>query len=141
MQDHKKVCWRLALRSPIDKAFAMLATDEGREAFWAETSRQDGNSLHLTFSMGVQTEATITACDAPERFELDYFGAPTSFHLERHDGATLLTLEADVPEDDFIDVHAGWVSVLMALKAACDLDIDLRNHDRELSWEAGFVDN
>ncbi len=34
-----------------------------------------------------------------------------------------------VPEEDRTEVIAGWVSVLMALKAAVDFSVDLRNHD------------
>jgi hypothetical protein len=38
-------------------------------------------------------------------------------------------------------VAAGWVSVLLALKAAVDFGVDLRNHDPERTWSTGFVDN
>jgi hypothetical protein len=36
---------------------------------------------------------------------------------------------------------AGWVSVLLALKAAADFGIDLRNHDPARTWNKGYVDN
>lgn len=36
---------------------------------------------------------------------------------------------------------AGWVSVLMAMKAAVDFGIDLRNHDSDMAWAQGFADN
>ncbi|MGH9769506.1 MAG: hypothetical protein ACREAB_18940 [Blastocatellia bacterium] len=42
---------------------------------------------------------------------------------------------------DRIEVIAGWVSVLMALKAAVDFGIDLRNHDPQRTWDEGFVEN
>jgi len=29
----------------------------------------------------------------------------------------------------------------MALKAAHDFGVDLRNHDPELTWDQGYVDN
>jgi hypothetical protein len=38
-------------------------------------------------------------------------------------------------------VTAGWVSVLMQLKAAVQFHVDLRNHSRERSWEKGYVEN
>jgi len=36
---------------------------------------------------------------------------------------------------------AGRVSVLLALKAAVDHGVDLRNHDRERTWVQGYADN
>jgi hypothetical protein len=33
------------------------------------------------------------------------------------------------------------VSVLLALKAAVDFRVVVRNHDPELSWTQGFADN
>jgi hypothetical protein len=35
---------------------------------------------------------------------------------------------------------AGWVSVLLALKAAVDFGVDLRNSDPARRWEDGYVD-
>lgn len=36
---------------------------------------------------------------------------------------------------------AGWVSVLLALKAAVDFSVDLRNHDPGRTWDQGYADN
>jgi predicted nucleic acid-binding Zn ribbon protein len=33
------------------------------------------------------------------------------------------------------------VSVLMALKAAVDFSVDLRNHDPDRTWDHGYVEN
>jgi hypothetical protein len=40
-----------------------------------------------------------------------------------------------------MEMIAGWVSVLMAMKAAVDHNIDLRNHDKSRAWRSGFLDN
>ena len=40
-----------------------------------------------------------------------------------------------------IENRAGWVSVLLGLKAWADFGVDLRTHDAARSWAAGFVDN
>jgi hypothetical protein len=57
-------------------------------------------------------------------------------------GGTDLTLtDAGVREADYAETHAGWVSVLLALKAAADHGVDLRNHDEQRTWDQGFVDN
>jgi hypothetical protein len=39
------------------------------------------------------------------------------------------------------EVIAGWVSVLMCLKAAVDFGVDLRAHDPEKHWDNGYVEN
>ena len=49
--------------------------------------------------------------------------------------------DAGVPAADRVEVTAGWVSVLMALKAAVDFSVDLRNHDPLRTWDQGFVEN
>ena len=57
-------------------------------------------------------------------------------------GGTDLTLtDAGVSAEDRTEVIAGWISVLLALKAAVDFDIDLRNHDLNRTWDQGFVEN
>lgn len=57
-------------------------------------------------------------------------------------GGTDLTLtETGVPARWREQNVAGWVSVLMALKAAVDFDVDLRNHDYRRTWDQGFADN
>ena len=40
-----------------------------------------------------------------------------------------------------VDVAAGWVSVLLNLKAAINFGGDLRNHTRARTWIDGFIDN
>jgi hypothetical protein len=52
-----------------------------------------------------------------------------------------LTLtEVGAPPKDPAQNQAGWVSVLLALKAAVDFRIGLRNRDSERTWDEGFVD-
>ena len=36
---------------------------------------------------------------------------------------------------------AGWVSVLMAMKAYVDHGVDLRNHNENRVWSNGYADN
>jgi hypothetical protein len=49
--------------------------------------------------------------------------------------------DVGVRAEEWEEVVAGWVSVLMALKAAVDYGIDLRNHDARYCWEEGYVEN
>jgi hypothetical protein len=56
-------------------------------------------------------------------------------------GTDLELTDRGVPAQDRTEVIAGWVSVLMALKAAVDFGGDLRNHNQQRTWETGFADN
>lgn len=80
----------------------------------------------------------------PYKYVVQYYGnSITTFRLEE-DGetGTILTLiDAGVPIQDRTEVIAGWVSVLMNLKAVVDFGVDLRNHDGTRQWENGFVEN
>ena len=58
-----------------------------------------------------------------------------------NDGTDLTLVNEGVDEDEFSEVHAGWVSVLMNLKAVADFQADLRNHDPQRTWDQGYVDN
>jgi hypothetical protein len=53
----------------------------------------------------------------------------------------LILTDQGVPEEDRIEIIAGWVSVLMALKASVDFGIDLRNHDPQRTWNECYVEN
>jgi hypothetical protein len=47
----------------------------------------------------------------------------------------------EIDESIRMEMAAGWVSVLMAMKAAVDHGVDLRNHDASRSWSNGYADN
>lgn len=56
-------------------------------------------------------------------------------------GTDLLLVEEDVPAEAVEENRAGWVSVLLTLKAAADHGMDLRGHDPQRTWHQGYVDN
>lgn len=55
-------------------------------------------------------------------------------------GTDLQLTETGVPESETLENLPGWVSVLLALKAAVDFGVDLRNHHPARQWEQGYVD-
>ena len=131
--------WRLHLAAPPHSVHALLATSDGRARFWAESAVERSGVIAFRFPNGEAHEAGILASEAPALFELDYFGAAARFELaDDGAGGTDLTLEHS---DEHPDTRPGWVSVLLALKAAADFGVDLRNHDPARSWDQGFVDN
>lgn len=136
--------WRLHLQTPPAGVYALLATDDGRARFWAESAVGRDGAIDFRFPGGQTWRGRILAQAPPHRFSVEYYGGSrTTFELaDDGAGGTDLTLtDAGVPEADRAEVTAGWVSVLMALKAAADFGVDLRNHDPARAWEAGFVDN
>jgi uncharacterized protein YndB with AHSA1/START domain len=136
--------WRLHLSSPPEKVYEFLATPEGREQFWAESALEVDGHVLFRFPNGQEHRGKVMSALPPCRFSLVYFGdSLTTFELEPDGrGGTDLTLTDDgVPENWWQETHAGWLSVLFALKAAADYGIDLRNHDPIRSWDQGFVDN
>lgn len=138
------IVWRLHLAAAPAKVFALLATDEGRRRFWAEESEERDALLALRFPNGERLRVRLRTVEAPRRFGIDYFdGSLVTFELaDAPGGGTELTLtETGVPEASWAENRAGWVSVLLNLKAVADFGIDLRNHDPQRTWDAGFVDN
>ncbi len=137
----KSVRWLVHLRSRPESVFDMLATDAGRERFWAEDSRERDEIIHFTFPDRLTLDAEIIEKKPPERFVLEYFGSIVTFDL-KGDGrnGTDLTLSANNVKH-FEEELPGWVSVLLALKAAVDFSVDLRNHDPSKTWNQGYADN
>ncbi|MFQ6013531.1 MAG: hypothetical protein ACE5LS_07805 [Thermoplasmata archaeon] len=57
------------------------------------------------------------------------------------EGGTDLTMTESGVHAAHHTIHVpGWIPVLLALKAAADFSVDLRNHDEHRTWEAGYVD-
>ena len=142
--DPNIIRWRLSLHSPIDKVYAALATDAGRATFWAESAAAQDGVIHFVFPNGAVWDGEILEQMPPTRFVVRYYGGSISaFDLEDDgQGGTLLVLtDTGVPEEDRVEVIAGWVSVLMALKAAVDFAVDLRAHHPDRHWDNGFVEN
>jgi len=64
-----------------------------------------------------------------------------TFELEndQRDGTDLTITAKKVKSYD--EELSGWISVLLALKAATDFSIDIRNHDVNRTWDQGYCDN
>ena len=135
--------WKVALSAGVERVYELLTTDAGREQFWAETSSQSGTLIELRFPDGTTSTAAVLGEAPPHSIALLYFGTPTTFELSPATGnCTVLEVRAhDVPPAEQADVAAGWVSVLLCLKAHVNGGVDLRNHHASRSWREGFVDN
>ncbi|MDX1591395.1 MAG: SRPBCC domain-containing protein [Balneolaceae bacterium] len=138
-----QIVYRIRLESPADKVFALLATDRGRESFWAERSSQNGDEITFSFSNGEKLQSRILESSPPRRFSLTYFnGSIVTFDIEEMSSGTRVKMqETHLSASDENQNRAGWVSVLLNLKARADHGIDLRNHNPEYTWSDGYVDN
>ena len=140
----RHVTWRVHLTSAPGSVYGMLATDEGRARFWAESAEERDGKIAFRFPNGVRWQGAVLEREPPARFSVEYYGGSTAtFELtdDGHGGTDLTLTDAGVGIGDEADVRAGWVSVLLALKAAVDFDVDVRNHDPDRTWDQGFVDN
>lgn len=135
--------WRVHLASPPEKVFAALNTERGRSSFWAAEAPEYHGVIHFKFSNGMSLESKVLEKQPPRLFAVEYFsGSRAEFQIiEDGAGGTDLTLtESRVPEENRLIHLSGWIPVLLALKAAVDFSVDLRNDDPERSWENGYVD-
>lgn len=137
------IVWRLRLEAPPPAVFEILATDRGRASFWAERSVQTGDEVTFHFPNGEALTSRISGVEPPRRLSFTYFGGSTvTFELRPAGSGTDLCLrESGVSPESLEQNRAGWVSVLMNLKAQADHRVDLRNHDPGCCWDGGYVDN
>ena len=143
-RDTTTIRWKLHLKSSPQAVYQKLSTDEGRASFWAESAVEQDGMIHFVFPNQAEWKGKILENAPPERFQVEYYGGTiATFELNPDSsGGTDLTLtDQGIPENDRSEVMAGWVSVLMALKASVDFGIDLRNHNPKWTWDEGYVEN
>jgi hypothetical protein len=138
-----ELLWRVHLEATPPDVFALLSTDHGRQTFWAEKSATVGNEFVLTFPDLSTIRVVVRVRQHPHVFEIEYFGSVTRFVLQpAGERATDLQVTAsEVAPNELVEVAAGWVSVLLALKSMVNFGNDLRNHERARTWADGYVDN
>lgn len=134
--------WRMHIPVAPDKVYETLATDEGRASFWAKSAQETDGYVDFEFVNGYRCRSRILAQEPGRRFALDYIGGPVSFELRPDgDGGTdLLLTHEGVSDDEWNEVHAGWLNVLFPLKAWLAHGVDLRNHDARRLWDDGYAD-
>ena len=142
--DPDVIRWRLFFRSQPDAVYQALATAGGRSRYWAESAHEQDGVIHFVVPGGLESRGRVLEAVPSRCFAAEYFGWTVRFdlHPDPASGGTDLTMTChNVPPADRVEVIAGWVSVLMAMKAAVDYGVDLRNHDSERTWWQGYADN
>lgn len=142
--DLEETRWRIHLSSTPSEVFPLWSTDTGRARFWAESTEETDGTILFHFPNGMRWRGNILENDPPYRFQLIYFGGTvTTIDLadDGSGGTDLVLTDKGVLPEDKEEVLAGWVSVLLALKAAVDFGVDLRNHDPARTWDQSYADN
>lgn len=140
-----EIHWKIHFRSNPQNVYEMLSTDEGRAQFWAEATEESGDTLifHL-LNEPHRIDGRVLERVPGRRYAVEYFAGSTAtfeFDPDGRGGTDLTLTAAHVDERWRMEMAAGWVTVLLALKAAVDFGVDLRNHDQNRSWDQGFVDD
>jgi uncharacterized protein YndB with AHSA1/START domain len=134
--------WRMHIPVAPERVYDALASDDGRASFWAESAKEHNGEIEFVFVNGYRHKARILERQRPTRFVLEYFGNVASFKLAASDrgGTDLYLVHEGVNNQEWNEVHAGWLNVLFPLKAAVGFGVDLRNHDQKRCWEHGYAD-
>ena len=137
------ISWRIHFQSSPELVYAALATDEGRARYWAESASEDQGAIHYVFLNGIESVGRVLLAEPPRRYGVTYFGNRVFFEITPDDsgGADMSVQCMDVAPQDKAELAAGWVSWLLAMKAAVDFHVDLRNHDPSRTWMHGYADN
>lgn len=140
--DPDRITWKLHVSSPPEAVFDALDTDRGRAAYWAESAVEGDGAIAFEFINGLTHLARILKRERPQLWSIDYFGSMVEISLEPDgSGGTDMTLvNTGVRAEDRTEVTAGWLNVLLPLKAWVDFGVDLRTHDPTRTWDAGYVD-
>jgi hypothetical protein len=142
--DRTRVSWRVHLCAAPSTVYELIATSSGRTRFWAESAEEHDGVIEFRFSSGAIWRGRVLEQVPPRRYAVEYFGGSRvqfDFAGDNAGGTDLVLTESGILPGEWAESHAGWVSVLLTLKAAVDFGVDLRNHDPARSWDTGYVDN
>ena len=139
----REIKWKIHLSSKPEDVYQYLATQEGREKFWAESAEMVKGFIHFIFANGQVYKSKVISAIPFSSFQIEYFDSMVEFKLipDNNGGTDLIVINSNVLEKEYEENLSGWVSWLMTLKAAIDFQIDLRNHDPDRTWNQGYVDN
>ncbi|MEX1280074.1 MAG: hypothetical protein AB1Z57_03490 [Acidimicrobiia bacterium] len=143
MNEAGPIRWRLHLASEPTAVFAALDDPGSRSRFWADEAPEVDGTIRFRFANGVETDAPVLTREPPTTWVIGYFDTRAAFRLEDdgHGGTDLTMTCTEFDEVDRASLAAGWLNVLLPLKAWVDHGVDLHNHDPSRTWDDGYADH
>ena len=141
--EFETIKWKLHFSSSPEKVYNALSTDEGRKGYWAESADEKEGKIHYKFLNNIEDKGEILEKLPNKNYSVMYFGWRVTFNLyeDGFGGTDMEMVSKGVNENIKMEIVAGWVSWLMAMKASVDFGVDLRNHDEKRTWFSGYADN
>lgn len=138
-----EIKWKLHLKTSPEEVYGYLSTSEGRKKYWAENAEELNGYIHFVFANGQKYRSKILLAKPFSYYQIEYFNSIVRFDLmdDGKGGTDLVMLNSKVPEEDYRTNYAGWVSLLLTLKAMVDFNVDIRNHDTKRTWDQLYIDN
>ena len=99
--------------------------------------------VHFEFINGESYAGRILGNEPPSFWSVDYFGWPVEFRMssDGSGGTDLEMRHLGLDSQARDQVNAGWLNVLLPMKAYVDHGVDLHNHDPSRSWDQRYVDH
>ncbi|MDX6236646.1 MAG: hypothetical protein QOG10_1461 [Kribbellaceae bacterium] len=136
------VRWKVHFTSAPSEVYRALSTPLGRSRFWALSAKESDGVIHFIEPRGRTGESPIEEAVKDQLYVVRYFGRLVAFELAPGNAGTGtdLTLTAGGNSEPDEATSAGWVSLLLRLKASVDFGVDLRNHDADKTWWHGYAE-
>lgn len=117
--------WKVHFKSAPSEVYRAISTPLGRSRFWAESAKETDGVIHFVLPGNRTDDAPIERAVKDHLYVVRLFGERVTFALAQDENrGTDLTLIHDGETSG-----AGWVALLLRLKAHVDFGADLRNHD------------
>ena len=141
--EFETIRWKLHFSSSPRKVYKALTTNKGRKGYWAESADEKDGKINYVFLNNIEDTGEILERIPNKKFSVVYFGWKVTFILSEDNsgGTDMEMISENISESIKLEIVAGWVSWLMAMKAYVDFGVDLRSHDKNRTWFNGYVDN
>ena len=135
------VRWKVHFTSAPSEVYRAVSTPLGRSRFWALSAKEQDGAIHFVQPGGAESTGRVLDAVLDRRYAVEYFDWVVTFVIDAAGTGAELTMTCTrIAENARMEVSAGWVSVLLGMKASVDFGVDLRNHDPARTWRDGYVE-
>ncbi len=136
--------WRVNLSAPRELVFDLLTPDLETDPYRASSAGQFDSENGWIAPEGAHLKDATLDLLPPRRIVARYAGggvATLDLTDDGRGGTDLRLTDIGQQAEDRTELVAGWVSVLLALKASVDFSLDLRDHDHRTFWTGAYVEH